>query len=229
MEIDNNNVATDSVDDGSDSPESQKPAKITYSPEQQLHLEGLLKDAQRRTARELRSQLEQTQLKLRELESRPREHNPEVEQLKSERDAAIRTTADLMKTAAIGREATRLNFIDPTIVEKLVKGDLSYDRETNSIAVVDDNGQPRLNSSLEPMTVGEYLADFANRNPFLVRGEVRVGGAGSTPSQRYAQPELPLERYFGKGSSGKLANDLAKADPARYRRMRMLAVEKGLL
>lgn len=232
MEVENgNNVGTDQVDDGLDSTESQKPEKITYSEAQQKHLEILLKDAQRRTAKELRSKLELAELRLREVESRPAGYNPEVERLQSELEQAHKSTASLAREAVIAREATRLGYFDSTVLSKLVSSNLEYDRTTKTFTVLDDNGEPKLNSStMEPMSVSDFLADYGNRNPFLLRGQVK-GGIGSAQSQKFnlGAPKIPLERIFGDKSDGRIANEIAKRDKKEYARLKAQARAEGLI
>jgi len=89
------------------------------------------------------------------------------------KDQAIRDAAASMPT---------FEFHDLKLVQKLVEDDIEYD-EDNSQWVVKQNGVVKNNSSLTPMTLSEYFAEFAGARPFLVKGQVK-GGAGSGEGNR---------------------------------------------
>jgi len=72
------------------------------------------------------------------------------------------------------------SFVDPKVVRQLVDGDIVYDDESNAW-VVKQNGVVRQNSSLQPMSVKEFLAEFAAQHPYLVKGTTK-GGTGSRES-----------------------------------------------
>lgn len=135
------------------------------------------------------------------------------------------------KNALINGYALKEGFVDLAAVAALSKGNLVWDEANNKFNVLNDEGQPRMNAAFDPMTVDEYFADFAAKRPYLVKGQVRsgtgaepAGGHGAGSNQRHT-----VEQIFGKGSSSKLANDLALKNPKEYARLRAEAVAKGIL
>lgn len=92
----------------------------------------------------------------------------------------------ILKDQAINDAAQSLpngvEFHELKTVKKLVEDDISFDADANQW-VVKENGTVKLNSSLTPMTLTEYFAQFAAARPYLVKGSVK-GGSGSAESGR---------------------------------------------
>jgi hypothetical protein len=133
------------------------------------------------------------------------------------------------KSNLINTFATKENFVNLRAVSTLTEGNIRWDATNSKWEVLNDEGQPRLNAAYEPMTVSEFFADFAEKNPYLVKGEVKPGsGSGpatvSTPTGRFT-----VEQIFGKGSNAKLANDLGNQNPAEYKRLKAEARAKGII
>lgn len=74
------------------------------------------------------------------------------------------------------------NFTNNTFVVKLTDDMVEYD-EALKTYVVKENGVVKENASLDPMTLAEFYADFAAKNPGFVSSDAR-GGAGSTPGSK---------------------------------------------
>ncbi len=202
-------------------------AKITYSLEQQEHINLLIKDAQSRAARELRIERDELrrQIKAAKVQEPPidvalklAEREAELTALKSEREATtIRETL---------RAAAGAQFLDTDLAVRLMHDNVKV--IDGAVRAVDESGNLRLNASFEPMTLRELAAELASQKPFLARAEVR-GGVGSKPAQNHTSNAVPLERLFGKNSSGGEANRLAMHDPQTYRRLKAAAHERGLV
>jgi hypothetical protein len=77
------------------------------------------------------------------------------------------------------------------------------------------------------MSLSELAAETAAARPYLVRSTLR-GGSGSVERTSF-EPDLKLEKFFGKTSDSKAANQLSLRDPKRYRALREQAKAKGLI
>lgn len=84
-----------------------------------------------------------------------------------------------------------LNFIDPTEVYSLVKDTVVFDEELGQVVVMNPKtGRPRMDSTLEnPLTLEEYLSQWANDHRHHVRAADTTGGTGSAETRR-----LPLTK-----------------------------------
>jgi hypothetical protein len=148
----------------------------------------------------------------------------EVIKAKSEA-ASVRTEV------AIQNAASKVPFVDLGVVMKLTKDQVQLDPETGRFTVVNEAGQPKLNSSFEPMSLDEFYTDFAAKNKYLVRGNV-IAGTGSTESSRSTlstNGRFEVAEIFGPKSSSAKASELMKNDPAEYKRMRVIAKSAGLV
>jgi hypothetical protein len=150
-------------------------------------------------------------------------------ELKSqEAKAAQDRLAQYKKEVAITNEASKQGFIDPSIVVHLVSGHVQVG-EDGKMTVVGDNGEQRFNAAYQPMSVEEYISEFAAQKKYLVRGDTKTG-AGSTPgSSTPGQPQYKPEDLFGPKSIPGLANKIALSDKAKYNAIRAQAVAAGML
>lgn len=139
-------------------------------------------------------------------------------------------TLTLRKTQFIKDAASDANFVNAQQVYKLTSDNIRYNTEAGTFTVVTDEGTPRVNSMYEPMTVKEFYAEYAAKNPWLVKGDTK-SGAGSTTSMKYdgGQTKFKVEDIFGSKSNSQLANNLAKADMTEYRRLKAQAKSQGLI
>lgn len=162
-------------------------------------------------------------------------HTEEVSRMKSTLSEAEKRAAEAEKTmlsvkkqVAIQAAASKINFIDIGVVNKLTEENIQWDPARNRFIVVVD-GKERMNNAFEPMSLDEFYVEFAAKNPFLVRGDARPG-TGSTPSNGVsANGRYKIEDIFGPKSKGALAAKLKREDPAEYRRMKEIARESGLV
>lgn len=224
--LDNNTPLAEPV--APDGQQQDVKAKITYTPEQQEHINSLIKDAQSRAARELRA--ENVRLKA---EAAARAAAPPVAEDLSLRLAetqaeltALRSEKQTNLTRETLRAACGQQFLDNDLAVRLLADNVKV--IDGAVRAVDDAGNLRLNSNFEPMTLRELATELAAAKPFLARAEVR-GGAGSKPGTGYPSNAVPLERLFGKNSNGGEANRLAMHDQQTYKRLKAAAREKGLI
>jgi hypothetical protein len=105
---------------------------------------------------------------------------------KQEKAKIVEENKKILKDNAINDAASSLpngvEFHELKTVKKLVEDDIVFDQEANQW-VVKENGATKMNSSLLPMTLTEYFAQFAAARPYLVKGTVK-GGSGSAESGR---------------------------------------------
>lgn len=138
-------------------------------------------------------------------------------------------TVKVRKQNVIQTAAAKHNFINPDTLSKLVSDNIKW--ADGKFTVVNDDGAVRNNASFEPMTVDEFFADYASKNPYLVKGDVK-SGAGSKVSSSYqgaGDQNLKLTDIFGKGSNSKLANDTMMKNPTLYKTMKAQAQAQNLI
>lgn len=150
-----------------------------------------------------------------------------------EREAqqAAEALTSMKKQIAIQAAASKINFVDVSMVTTLTKDQVKFDPEVGRFIVLNDNGSIRMNASFEPVTLEEFYSDFAASRPYLVRGDMKSGtgsGESSTGSKRYGN-NYTAEEIFGPKSNSKEANDLAMKYPKEYQRLKAEAREKGLV
>lgn len=100
-----------------------------------------------------------------------------TQEAKEARDESMK----IRKEVAIARAATKQNFYELDVVSNIIWDKVEYDADAGTF-VVKENGVVKQNSSMVPMTLEEYLTDFASKRPYLVNGDVK-GGSNSTDSK----------------------------------------------
>lgn len=203
------------------------PQKVTFSEAQQARLNEIVRECQGRAAHDLRAELasvkEAATATAAELALYRDGTSPELiaarEQLAKEKTA--RSTAEARQQAfardialrdALAKEAV-INVSDAC---KLLAPELSW----KDGQLVGADGRP----------LSALVADFVVARPYLVRSTVRSGAGSVESSVSLAAAEHhKLSDLFGRGSNGKLANDLAMKRPAEYARLRAHARAEGLI
>lgn len=151
-------------------------------------------------------------------------------QAKDAEIAAARADAvNVRKQVAINSSAAKANFINTDVVAKLTQDDIKWDADRGKFVVNGPNGQLRLNAGLDPMSLDEYMNEFAVQNPYLVRGDVKPG-IGSTGNRGITNNgKYEVAQIFGAKSDSRLAMALMKENPAEYHRLKDIARESGLV
>lgn len=155
----------------------------------------------------------------------------EVEQARREADKARKAAINTEKRFVLTSAASKQDFVDVSDVISLTSDAVVWDEDQSKFIVVNENGEPRLNSAFAPMSVDEYYADYASKKAHLVKSGAR-GGAGSSTSNRSSTANgkrYELDKLFGKDSDAGVVNRLWKENPAEYKRLRAQAVEAGLV
>jgi len=136
----------------------------------------------------------------------------------------------LRKEVAINAAAGKINFFDLEAVRVLTDKFVQWSDEHGKFIVIrPEDKQPRLNASLEPMTLEEFYSEYASKNPFLVRGDVKPGAGSSQSPLKPGGVRFELHEIFGPKSSAAKAVELKKSSPEAYKRMKQQAIEEGLI
>jgi hypothetical protein len=96
-----------------------------------------------------------------------------------ERDEARNEAASIRKQVAIQNAASKQQFFDLSDVMSLTANKVVYNDDYKQFVVLGEDGKPRENAKLEPMSLDEFYADFAAKRPYLVKTDA-VSGAGSS-------------------------------------------------
>jgi hypothetical protein len=214
-----------------------KHPKITFSPEQQLKVDELIRESMgragsdaRATAARLQAEMTVLQTELATLKGDKSGLESSLTLKEKEAKAAREETISVKKQNVIQEAGAKFNFYNPAQLAKLTSDEIKWDG--TKFVVLGEDGSPRLGlDGSTPLSVDEFFREFATKNPHLVKGEVKPG-IGSRENQ-LPHPTIgekeKLAKLFGRGSDGKAANDLALSDPNEYKRQRHVARRLGLI
>ncbi len=149
--------------------------------------------------------------------------NAKAKEASDARAELARTHKDLAVTAA----ANSQNFYDPAAVAKLTSDHIVLNDEGKYV-VLNDQGQPRMNALYEPMSLPEFYAEYAEKNKWQVRGEVKGGAGSSQRTGLTTNGRYELHQVFGPKFVPAIAAEVAK-DMVNYRRMKAQAISAGLI
>lgn len=187
--------------------------------------------------KEAKGDVEDLQRQIEEMKNASQSTKQELESLRNKlTDAEKRVNeqkAEVLKEkklSLITRTAQKENFVNLDTVRKLTEDSLKWDEGEQKWVVLNDMGQPRMNSAFDPMTVEEFYADFAAKNPYLVRSDAKPGaGSGPSNAPTATSGRYQVEQIFGSKSDARLANDLAMKNPKEYQRLKVEAKAKRLI
>lgn len=187
--------------DGQKTGDGDQKSKVEFSPEQQAHIDALIgkKYAEAHTKAEGKwnEKVSTLEKQLNELQGKGegKEKKDKGEDLTALKDrlAAMeereKKSQERERRAEILTIAAELNAVSGNQVAMLVTPHLR-ETENGKLAVVNAEGQVRYNSNGQPMTVKEFVGEFLNGNPHLVKASGATG-AGSQGAR------------FGADSAGK--------------------------
>jgi len=144
--------------------QAPKPKKLTFTAEQQIRIETLLKAA----SKEARAEAARLRLEI-EAAKKPVEADTNLlvrlAQVESERDSlkAAKQEAAVRETL---QSAAGDIFLDSGLAVRLMKDSIRVSAD-GVLTVVDESGAPRLNNAFENMSVQELAAELASQKPFL--------------------------------------------------------------
>jgi hypothetical protein len=222
-----------------------KSAVVTFSEEQQAKLDAIVREAQGRSASDVRRKLAESEKQNSELREKleaasPSTNAENLAAAKERAEKAERLASDLRNEMAsskkeelITRMSADRNFVDAGTVAAIVGDSLHYDSDTHTFSVVGKDGSPRMSTkTFQPMTPSELLDELAQTKSFLVKSDAR-GGSGAYGTDRSTlsngRGQFEPAQIFGKKSSSKLANDLARRSPSEYKRLKEIAKSQGLI
>jgi hypothetical protein len=128
-------------------------------------------------------------------------------QLQSEKGARLQTTQKQNFLEAVSK--VKVNFFDPTDVYGSIAKELKTDDNGRTVVLDPATGEQRKNASFQPMSLEEYVSDFASKKKWLVQAAENAGGTGSGASDK--MPSTQEER--DQNETKRLAEI---ADPAKF-------------
>lgn len=150
-----------------------------------------------------------------------------AEQKTLESKAKADQLVSYQKEVAIVNAAQAAGFIDPSMVVQLTKDNVTID-EDGKIQIIGNNKEQRYNSAYQPLSLVEYMQEFATQRPYLVRSDTKTG-AGSTTVNIPGGAQYKLEDVFGSKASGAKAMALKRSSPDKYKVMKAQAIDAGLI
>jgi len=150
---------------------------------------------------------------------------------KQREDASRENLEKFKKGQELTKAAGKLPFFDVDMVINNTANNVKWDEASGKYIVVGDHGQARMNAAYEPMGLDEYYQEYAAKNAFLVRGEVKPG-TSATANTRFDvsnDGRVPLDQLFGPKSNSVLSNQLALTNKAEWLRLRGVAQDTGLI
>jgi hypothetical protein len=214
---------------------------VRFDARQQLRLDQILKESHGRVGSAQRAEITRLKSEMARIQNEKDEANeplPEVELLRARlaaeqarSQALIEDRVKLDRENLVNRLAQKHDFVKPEIVATLTQANLKWSPSSRSFEVVDNDGQPRLDSDFNPLSPDAFMAQFAIENPFLVRGRT-ASGAGSTSSQSSTlgdSSRLNVAEIFGRDSIATKAAALMKANPRAYAQAKIAAKRLGLI
>ena len=208
----------------------------------QSRFTAILKDAQSRAAKELRQRtadLERENAHLKSIAAGSAEGSTELDKaraetaaLKMENDAIRATSQRQARDAFIAEQAQKNAFLAQDVVVKLTRDNLQWNG--TGFTVVDDSGQPRTAADGTPLTPEAFYQEYATQRPYLVKGQVRSGGGGtsSSGSPTHTTDRYAVETLWGpnaRADAGKVLNEWSLRDKRGYDQARASARAKGLV
>lgn len=157
-----------------------------------------------------------------------------TEEARKKADEAAQAKSDVQnvqKKIAMNSAAQSAKFRNLDHAVLLTQDAVKWDSEHNSWVVLGEHGQPRMNASMEPLSLEEFYQDFAAKHKYMVAGDI-ASGVGSTPNSGQVLDGLgtiKLENVFGSKSNSALAMQLKKQQPAVYSKMKIQAQAQGLI
>lgn len=222
---------------------------VTFTPEQQVKIDEIIKSAMGRAAAEVRREKSVLEKQLAHLneqletakssagsQSDLQNQFTEMQRKLQEKENAISVVKEenekLAKAQLVAQHCADV-FVDLGAVSAMTDRNIRRNPDTGRFEVLNVDGSLKLSpTTFQPMSVQEFYQSFAEEKPYLVKSTAK-GGNGSTASSQSSlssgRGQYEPEQIFGKKSNARLANELAKQNPAEYKRLRTLAIKKKLL
>ncbi len=188
-------------------------------------------------ARERAAELEKENTRLKEIAAGSAPDSTELEKTRAElsaqrmlNDQIQATNLRQAKDAFIISQAQRQHFLDADVIVKLTRDNLKWDEGTKVFTVLDDSGQPRTAPDGSPLTPEQFFEGYASDRNYMVAGQVRSGGGGTSSSGSRSPVTEDWRRYFGKDTAQAAnASKIARQDPEQYKQLQEEGRALGLL
>jgi len=131
------------------------------------------------------------------------------------------------KSALLSRLGAGIDAVDPESVGKLLSDRIAM-RDGKPI-VLDESGAEQVNPDGSAVSPEQLYSSWAASHAWAIRGRTITGTGSSGSGNSIPPPSIPLERLFGPKSDGKLINQIAITDNARFQRLRSEAKKRGLI
>ena len=150
------------------------------------------------------------------------------EQMRTIRESAALKEQEAQTAKAQAHELSKMyalekaisgRFIDPDMIISSTKDSIGWDEAFQRWVIKNPEGSPRMNSSLEPMSLEEFYAEVAEKKPWAVNAQFR-GGSGATKAGANMVGKYTAEELFGAKPNVQAAVELMKTNPAEYRRLK---------
>jgi hypothetical protein len=138
------------------------------------------KGAESEALAQLRAQIEEMQSGMKKVLNEKTEAEKRAQRLEQEHRGSR------IKEAFIDA-AKGITFFDPMEVFSLTSSQFDIDDEHGVVVKNPKTGQPRMtmgDNGMRPVTLAEYLNEFANSKPYLVKAKDADGGSGAGGSQK---------------------------------------------
>ena len=166
--------------------EAEAKAKVEFSPEQQVKVQGVVDAACKRAYAKASQEIARLEAEIAALKAGDGKGNVSevVKTLTAELD---KVKADSAKKSAreledsIFKEVAKFNVMDISEVTTLLRGNIRPDEDGTPI-VVNADGSPRLNlnaTPTRPMTISEMITDWLKTRPHHLRASGRQGSGSS--------------------------------------------------
>jgi hypothetical protein len=134
-------------------------------------------------------------------------------------DVARQNKTSRIKEAFIG-VSDKVSFFDRMSEYKHMENQLDEDETGNIIVLNPATKLPRLNTSLQPMTLEEFVQDYAKQKPWTVKAakEQVAGGSGAGDSRKLATKQEDKVVDFAKLSNEELLAEAEKVIAKQYQR-----------
>jgi hypothetical protein len=141
--------------------------------------------------------------------------------------ASQKTNKSIRINQSLTDAAAAEGIIDPSLAATLLARYIHI-TDNGTFQVRSEENVPRLNPDMSPLTLQQFVKQFAEQRPYLVASTLR-SGAGSTPNSRTYVAEPPIQDFFGSKSSSVSAAKLKRENPNLYHSMKQKAREAGLI
>jgi hypothetical protein len=195
-----NKLVADAFKDGAEKVEKDLQAKLAAEKAEREKLAKEIEDLKKtkeEKKEEKNPQLEAFQAQLAEMQGILGGIKTERDELKKKVETAELTARKSRKKDAflIAAKEADVSFFDPLEAYELAeKSGYEWDKDTERPVVLNkETGRPKLNENGEPMTVIDFVKEFADKKKYLVKAPNQSGGTGSGEERKIGKEKKENE------------------------------------